>query len=100
MLPIYIIKLNSNLTTLDNNMIKIKSQTFTRTTDDAGNIVVCEIYDFSRMPIFLVTENSHYIYSFFYAGIYWYARLISAYSDTYYPIKNKELSGTIYYIDI
>lgn len=80
---------------LNSKIVEIKQEYFSNTSDAGGNVVICE--KVARIPIALKLDTSHYIYSFFWAGNYWYARISSAYNDTHYPIKNATISGTIYY---
>ena len=67
-------------------------------SDSGGNIVVIGMS--YGIPIALITDSSHYVYSFFWAGDFWYAKITSAYHDIYKPITNAQITGTLYYITI
>lgn len=75
----------------------IKKVSINSTTDDAGNVVIHQKAIVA--PICLILDNTHTIYSFFWAGDYWYARVTSAYDASYYPIKNTQITGVLLYVD-
>ncbi len=93
-------ELSSNINELNSDLNGIiKTVDITTQTDGAGNAVVCGIG--GVLPIGFFSTTSHYVYSFFWAGAYWYIRLHSAYDYQYNVIENvTEITGTLYYVKI